>query len=134
MPSSLAISALGSPVRTAAQLFEPIRAERPDASPVDATLLRKGDPLTLPLSDERTLELGPCSHDRQHEGRYGRVLASEGQVLGLDTSDYSFGYVATWAGGGDQAIAGTKGSCDRIQKAASAILRPFEAGEQEEAA
>lgn len=56
------------------------------------------------------------------------------QALGLDTSDYSFGYVATWAGGGDQAIAGIKGSCDRIQKAASAILRPFEAGEQEEAA
>jgi len=56
------------------------------------------------------------------------------QALGLDMSDYSFGYVATWAGGGDQAIAGIKGSCDRIQKAASTILRPFEAGEQEEAA
>jgi antirestriction protein ArdC len=55
-------------------------------------------------------------------------------ALGLDTSDYSFGYVATWAGGGDQAIAGIKGSCDRIQKAASTILRPFGAGEQEEAA
>jgi antirestriction protein ArdC len=56
------------------------------------------------------------------------------QALGLDTSDYSFGYVATWPGGRDQAIAGIKGSCDRIQKAASSILRPFEAGEQEEAA
>jgi hypothetical protein len=57
------------------------------------------------------------------------------QALGLDTSDYSFGYVATWAGGGEQAIAGIKGSCDRIQKSASTILRAFEpAGEQEQAA
>ena len=64
----------------APQLFEPIRAERPAASPVDATLLRKGDPLTLPLSDERTLELGHCSHYRQHEGRHGRVPAGKGQV------------------------------------------------------
>jgi hypothetical protein len=31
------------------------------------------------------------------------------QARGLDTSDYSFGYVANWAGGGDQAVAGIKG-------------------------
>jgi hypothetical protein len=43
-----------------------------------------------------------------------------------------FGYAATSAGGGDEAIAGIKGSCDRIEKAASAILPPFEAGEEEE--
>ena len=55
-------------------------------------------------------------------------------TFGISSGEYSFGYVATWAGGGDQAIAGIKGSCDRIQKAASAILRPFEAGEQKEAA
>ncbi len=30
------------------------------------------------------------------------------QVLGIDSGDYSFGYVATWAGDGDQAIAGIK--------------------------
>jgi hypothetical protein len=46
-----------------------------------------------------------------------------GQALGLDTSDYSFGYVATWAGNGEQAIAGIKASCDRIQKAAALMLR-----------
>jgi antirestriction protein ArdC len=55
------------------------------------------------------------------------------QALGLDTSDYSFGYVATWAGGGDQAIAGIKGSCDRIQKAASTILRAFDPAEEQAA-
>ena len=34
------------------------------------------------------------------------------RALSLDTSDYSFGYVASWAGGGEQAIAGIKGSCE----------------------
>ncbi len=48
------------------------------------------------------------------------------QTLGIDSSDYSFGYVATWAGGGDQAIAGIKASCERIQRSASTILRAFE--------
>jgi hypothetical protein len=57
------------------------------------------------------------------------------QALGLDTSDYTFGYVAMWAGGGEQAIAGIKGSCERIQKSAATILRAFEpAAEQEQAA
>ena len=56
------------------------------------------------------------------------------QSLGFDTSDYSFGYVATWAGGGAQAIAGIKASCERIQKAAATILRAFEPVEREEAA
>ena len=48
------------------------------------------------------------------------------QSLGLDSSDYSFGYVATWAGGGEQAIAGIKASCERIQRTAATILRAFE--------
>jgi antirestriction protein ArdC len=42
--------------------------------------------------------------------------------LGLDTSSYSFGYVATWAGGGEQAVAGIKASCARIQETAAVIL------------
>jgi len=50
--------------------------------------------------------------------------------LGLNSEDYSFGYVATWAGGGDEAIAGVKASCDRIQKTAASILRSFEAEEE----
>lgn len=54
------------------------------------------------------------------------------QALGFDSSDYSFGYVATWAGGGYEAIAGIKASCERIQKSAATILRAFEpvAGEE----
>jgi len=56
------------------------------------------------------------------------------QFLGLDTSHYSFGYVASWAGGGEQAIAGIKRSCERIQKAAATILRFFEVAEQQQAA
>jgi antirestriction protein ArdC len=46
--------------------------------------------------------------------------------IGLDTGSYSFGYVVTWAGGGDEAISGIRSSCDRIQKAAATILRFFE--------
>ncbi len=56
------------------------------------------------------------------------------QALGIDSSDYSFGYVATWAGDGDQAIAGIKASCERIQKSAAAILRAFEPAAEEAAA
>jgi antirestriction protein ArdC len=42
--------------------------------------------------------------------------------LGLDSADYSFGYVATWAGGGAEAVAGIKRSCERIQLAAGTIV------------
>jgi antirestriction protein ArdC len=48
------------------------------------------------------------------------------QSLGLDTSDYSFGYVATWAGDADKATAAIKASGERIQRAAATILQPFE--------
>jgi len=53
------------------------------------------------------------------------------QALGFDTSDYSFGYVATWAGGGEQAIAGIKASGDHIQKSAATILQAFEPTHEE---
>ncbi|MGA3217090.1 MAG: hypothetical protein ABSD97_15535 [Acidimicrobiales bacterium] len=55
-------------------------------------------------------------------------------VLGLDSGDYSFGYVATWAGGGNEAISGIRASCERIQKSAAAILQAFEAELEDEAA
>ncbi len=48
------------------------------------------------------------------------------RCLGLDTGSYSFGYVAIWAGGGEQAVAGIKASCGRIQGAAAAILDALE--------
>jgi antirestriction protein ArdC len=56
------------------------------------------------------------------------------KALGIDSSDYSFGYVANWAGGGEQAIAGITASCQNIQKAAVTILGHFEVGDQEVAA
>ena len=42
--------------------------------------------------------------------------------IGMDTGDYSFGYVASWAGGGERAITRIRSSCERIQKASSLIL------------
>jgi antirestriction protein ArdC len=42
--------------------------------------------------------------------------------LGIDTAAYSFGYVATWAGGGDEARKALTESAQRIQKAARLIL------------
>ncbi len=47
--------------------------------------------------------------------------------LGIASDDYSFGYVATWAGGGDEAIAAIKASGGRIQRAAEQILSTVEA-------
>jgi hypothetical protein len=55
-------------------------------------------------------------------------------VLGLDSGDYSFGYVATWAGNGDQAISGIRASCERIQKSAAAILQALETMADDQAA
>lgn len=51
-----------------------------------------------------------CSEPRPYAWRW---------ALGLDTSDYTFGYGATWAGGGDQVITGIKGSCEHIQREAA---------------
>jgi hypothetical protein len=50
-------------------------------------------------------------------------------ALGMDTSDYSFGYVAGWAGGAPEATQGIKASTGRIQKAATAVLKAFEVEE-----
>ena len=48
------------------------------------------------------------------------------QALGIDSGNYSFGYVATWTGGGDGAIGTIRASCGRIQRAAGTMLRAFE--------
>ena len=94
-----------------------------------------------PVQQVKTLA-HEIAHAILHEAYSNRALAeleaeSTAYVvcssLGLDSSGYSLGYVATWAGGGDAAIAAIKASCDRIQKTASQILRPFEE-KQEQAA
>ena len=43
-------------------------------------------------------------------------------AAGITSDDYSFGYVATWSGGGDEALAVIKASGARIQRAADQIL------------
>lgn len=42
--------------------------------------------------------------------------------LGLDAGCYSFGYVATWAGGTDRAIDGIRASATQIQRTASLVI------------
>lgn len=83
------------------------------------------------------------AHALLHEGLGDRALAElEAEstsyvvcrVLGLDSGAYSFGYVASWAGGGDQAVAGIRASCGRIQQAAAVILGSFESEEESDAA
>ena len=43
-------------------------------------------------------------------------------ALGIASDDWSFGYVTTWSGGGETAIAAIKGAGARIQRAADQIL------------
>lgn len=50
-----------------------------------------------------------------------------GRGLGLDTSDYSFGYVATWAGGSREAVDAIRASGDRISRASRRILAAVDA-------
>jgi hypothetical protein len=75
------------------------------------------------------------AHALLHEGTDDRPLAElEAEstayvvcrTLGLDTGEYSFGYVACWAGGGPEAVARIKSSGTRIQRAASVILGSLE--------
>ena len=48
------------------------------------------------------------------------------RALGMETGEYSFGYVLGWSGAGEQAVAGIKASTTRIQRAAAAVLKTFE--------
>ena len=51
-------------------------------------------------------------------------------ALGLDAGAWSFGYVAGWAGGGEQALAAIKATGARIQRTADQILSALDrAGE-----
>lgn len=44
------------------------------------------------------------------------------QHLGIDAGDFSFGYIATWASGGDKAIEAIKRHGSRIQQAARRLI------------
>jgi antirestriction protein ArdC len=54
--------------------------------------------------------------------------------LGIDSSSYSFGYLATWSGGGTEAQRAITESAQRIQKAAHLILDDSAANSDEVAA
>jgi antirestriction protein ArdC len=70
-------------------------------------------------------------HALLHEGTEDRKLAElEAESvaylvcrhLGIDAGSYSFGYVATWAGGTDRAIAGIRASGAQIQRTAALVI------------
>lgn len=53
--------------------------------------------------------------------------------IGLDTGEYSFGYVSAWAGDGVRAVEGIRKSGERIQKAAATILSSLQLDEAQAA-
>jgi hypothetical protein len=69
----------------------------------------KNAPITEPRPDRRTREIEAES-----------IAYTVCQHYGLDTSDYSFGYVATWSG--DKQLDALKSSLDTIRKEADAII------------
>ncbi|MHB8191378.1 MAG: ArdC-like ssDNA-binding domain-containing protein [Ferrimicrobium sp.] len=71
------------------------------------------------------------THALLHENEQDRQLAeleAEScayvicQAFGIDSGDYSFGYVTVWAGGSTEAIAKIRTSAERIQKTATGVL------------
>lgn len=79
-------------------------------------------------------ELGHAILHEEYESRPLAELEAESVAfivcseVGISSDDYSFGYVATWAGGGDEAQKAIKASGSRIQKAADQILSAIVAG------
>lgn len=75
------------------------------------------------------------AHAMLHEGFTDRALAElEAEsvayvvmsALGVPSGQYSFGYLASWGGGGDDAIAAIKTAAQRIQQTADRILGSLE--------
>lgn len=85
---------------------------------------------TSPIQRVKTLahELGHALLHEHFDSRPVAELEAESVAyvvcanLGINTDDYSFGYVTNWARGGDEAIAAIKASGTRIQSAADRIL------------
>lgn len=93
-----------------------------------------------PVQRAKTLahELGHALLHERFDNRAVTELEAESvayivcDAYGINSSEYSFGYVAGWAGGGDEAIAAIKASAQRIQKAADTILTRLESGEEQD--
>jgi antirestriction protein ArdC len=75
------------------------------------------------------------AHAMLHENAQDRALAElEAEsvafvvcaALGVESDDYSFGYVTRWAGGSETAVAAIKESASRIQQTADRILAALE--------
>jgi antirestriction protein ArdC len=75
------------------------------------------------------------AHAILHEGFEDRALAeleaeSVAYVvcasLGINSGGYTFGYVASWTGGGDEAVAAVKLAGGRIQQTANTIISAME--------
>jgi len=63
---------------------------------------------------------GLCREQAELEAESVAYIVCAG--LGIDTSEYSFGYLAVWAGGGEQARRAIAESAQRIQTAAHRVL------------
>ena len=99
-----------------------------------------------PVQRVKTLahELGHAMLHAPGDGRptTGPLLELEAESVafvvcasrGITSDDYSFGYVATWSGGGDEALAAIKASGSRIQQAADQILTALQPEPVEEVA
>lgn len=97
-----------------------------------------------PLQRVKTLahELGHAILHTPTEGRPDdraiRELEAESIAFivcatkGVTSDDYSFGYVATWSGGGDEALAAIKASGARIQRTADHVISALARAELEE--
>jgi len=75
---------------------------------------------------------GLCREQAELEAESVAFIVCAG--LGLDTSEYSFGYLAVWAGGGEQARRAIAESAQRIQAAAHRVLDAVTPGAEEVAA
>ena len=75
---------------------------------------------------------GLCREQAELEAESVAYIVCAG--LGIDTSEYSFGYLAVWAGGGEQARRAIAESAQRIQTAAHRVLDAVTTGHEEVAA
>jgi antirestriction protein ArdC len=75
---------------------------------------------------------GLCREQAELEAESVAYIVCAG--LGIDTSEYSFGYLAVWAGGGEQARRAIAESAQRIQTAAHRVLDAVTPGAEEVAA
>jgi len=119
--------------------YSVVSTELPGATNGDCAFARRR--IRVECRNERAQQVKTLAHELAHallhEGTDDRPLAeleaeSTAYVVcrtfGLDTGEYSFGYVACWAGGGPEAVARIKASGGRIQQAASVILSGLEDG------